>query len=171
VVPWLTTPGARIFPSGRLTSSRPATRARGGIRRLDQIRARPYLKIRSTIFLSGHSVVCGPGQLPQQTCSESVLRNPLQSMFNTSTWRLNPSHSVFETSRRHHPIVGYGGARVVQPAAKCRSRHRVSVRTPRQATRSPHRSGNTRSSCPGWRSKAPPPAGTPLRPSRLDALP
>ena len=68
LVPWLTTPGTSTLPGGSFTSCHTfhSCSWRG---LAASIRYAPALtlRIRSTIFVSGTSVVCGPGQLPQQT--------------------------------------------------------------------------------------------------------
>src|SRR5580704_917135 len=67
-VPWLTTPGANTLPSGSLTSFQTCHSCswRGFAASMRYAPALT-LRIKSTIFLKGTSLVCGPGQLPQQT--------------------------------------------------------------------------------------------------------
>src|SRR6266550_3292230 len=85
-----------------------------GIRRLDQIRARPHPQNQIDDLLERdiRGVRSGP-TTPANVVANPVLRNPLQSMVQYVDVAAQPSIVVFETSRRHHPIVGYGGARVV----------------------------------------------------------
>ena len=67
-VPWLITPGARILPSGSFTSFHtPPFVFVAWIRGFDQIGAGAHFQNQIDDLASGTSVVCGPGQLPQQT--------------------------------------------------------------------------------------------------------